>query len=487
MEYEAVIGLEVHAQLLTQSKIFCGCATQFGAPPNSQTCPVCMGLPGVLPVLNRKVVEFALRTALATHCEIARVSRWARKNYFYPDLPKGYQISMYDMPLARHGYIDITIDGQSKRVRLTRIHMEEDAGKNIHDAHSEASLVDLNRAGVPLLEIVSEPDLHTPEEACAYLRSLRTILQYLEVCDGNMEEGSLRCDANISVRPRGSTAFGTKTEVKNLNSFRAVEKALQYEIARQIAVVRAGGQVAQETRLWDADREITRPLRSKEYAHDYRYFPDPDLLPLVVEAEWIDEVRRSLPELPSARRDRFVREYGLPVYDADILTARKDIADYYEAAVRAYPAAAKAISNWVMESVLRVIKEDKLDAGVRITTWPCPPEHLASLVRLIHSGTISGKIAKRVFEEMRTSATDPVALVQAQGLTQVSDEEALRAQIDRVIAANPEQVAAYRAGREKLLAFFVGQVMKATQGKANPQKLHALLQQRLATVEPQRE
>ncbi|MCS6927832.1 MAG: Asp-tRNA(Asn)/Glu-tRNA(Gln) amidotransferase subunit GatB, partial [Candidatus Binatia bacterium] len=385
------------------------------------------------------------------------------------------------------GYIDIMVDGQPKRVRLTRIHMEEDAGKNIHDAHSEASLVDLNRAGVPLLEIVSEPDMHTPEEASTYLRALRTILQYLEVCDGNMEEGSLRCDANISVRPRGSTAFGTKTEVKNLNSFRAVEKALQYEIARQIEVVRAGGQVAQETRLWDADREITRPLRSKEYAHDYRYFPDPDLLPLVVEAEWIDEVRRSLPELPAARRDRFMREYGLPWYDADILTARKDIADYYEAAVRAYPAAAKAISNWVMESVLRVIKEDKLDTGVRITTWPCPPEHLATLVRLIHSGTISGKIAKRVFEEMRKSGTDPVAIVHAQGLTQVSDEDVLRAQIDQVIAANPEQVAAYRAGREKLLAFFVGQVMKATQGKANPQKLHALLQQRLATVESLRE
>jgi aspartyl-tRNA(Asn)/glutamyl-tRNA(Gln) amidotransferase subunit B len=487
MEYEAVIGLEVHAQLLTKSKIFCGCATQFGAPPNYHTCPVCMGLPGVLPVLNRQVVELALRTALATHCEIARISRWARKNYFYPDLPKGYQISMYEMPIAQHGYLDIMVDGQPKRVRLTRIHMEEDAGKNIHDAHSDASFVDLNRAGVPLLEIVSEPDMHTPEEAGAYLRHLRAILQYLEVCDGNMEEGSLRCDANVSVRPRGSTAFGTKAEVKNLNSFRAVEKALQYEIARQIDLVSAGAHVSQETRLWDADREVTRPLRSKEFAHDYRYFPDPDLLPLVVEEDWIEAVSRALPELPAARRDRLMREYGLPAYDADILTARKDVADYYEAAVRAYPAAPKAISNWVMESVLRVIKEDKLDAGLHITAWPCPPEHLASLVRLIHTGTLSGKMAKVVFEEMRKSGTDPATIVHAQGLMQVSDDEALRVQIDQVIAANPDKVAAYRAGREKLLAFFVGQVMKATHGKANPQKLHTLLQQRLANTIAQNE
>ncbi|MEW6297985.1 MAG: Asp-tRNA(Asn)/Glu-tRNA(Gln) amidotransferase subunit GatB [Thermodesulfobacteriota bacterium] len=487
MEYEAVIGLEVHAQLLTKSKIFCGCATQFGAPPNYHTCPVCMGLPGVLPVLNRQAVEFALRTALATHCEIARVSRWARKNYFYPDLPKGYQISMYEMPIARHGYIDITVDGRHKPVRLTRIHLEEDAGKNIHDAHGDASFVDFNRAGVPLLEIVSEPDMHSPEEAGAYLRHLRAILQYLEVCDGNMEEGSLRCDANVSVRPRGSTAFGTKAEVKNLNSFRAVEKALQYEITRQVGLVTAGGQVSQETRLWDADREVTRPMRSKEFAHDYRYFPDPDLLPLVVEADWIDAVTHSLPELPAARRDRLVRDYGLPLYDADILTTRKDVADYYEAAVRAYPAAPKVISNWVMESVLRVIKEDKLDTGLRIAAWPCPPEHLGALVRLIHTGAISGKMAKAVFEEMRKSGRDPAVIVQAHGLTQVSDDGTLLAQIDQVIAANPDKVAAYRAGREKLLAFFVGQVMKATQGKANPQKLHALLQQRLATADPQRD
>jgi aspartyl-tRNA(Asn)/glutamyl-tRNA(Gln) amidotransferase subunit B len=372
MEYETVIGLEVHAQLLTESKIFCGCSTKFGVAPNHNTCPVCTGLPGVLPVLNRRVVEFALRAALATHCEIAPVSRWARKNYFYPDLPKGYQISMYELPIARQGYVDVHAAGHRTRVRLTRIHMEEDAGKNIHEAHSDASLVDLNRAGVPLLEIVSEPDMRTPEEAGAYLRGLRAILQYIEVCDGNMEEGSLRCDANVSLRPRESLELGTKVEVKNMNSFRAVEKALQHEINRQRETLSSGGRVVQETRLWDADREVTRSMRSKEFAHDYRYFPDPDLLPLVVEPEWIDTVKAMLPELPSDRQERLVRDYGLPTYDAEVLTTRKDVADYYEAALRAYPADPKAISNWVMESVLRVVKDKKLDAALRITTWPCP-------------------------------------------------------------------------------------------------------------------
>jgi aspartyl-tRNA(Asn)/glutamyl-tRNA(Gln) amidotransferase subunit B len=482
MEYEAIIGLEVHAQLLTESKIFCGCSTKFGAPPNHNTCPVCTGMPGVLPVLNRRVVEFALRTALATHCQIARISRWARKNYFYPDLPKGYQISMYEMPLAQHGYLDVQVNNQSKRIRLTRIHMEEDAGKNIHDAHSDTSLVDLNRAGVPLLEIVSEPDIRTPEEAGAYLRSLRAILQYLEVCDGNMEEGSLRCDANVSVRPQGSTEFGTKTEVKNLNSFRAVEKALQYEIKRQSDTLASGGRIVQETRLWDADREVTRSMRSKEFAHDYRYFPDPDLLPLVVDHEWIEAVKATLPELPAARQERLMRQYGLPAYDAEVLTTRKDIADYYETAVRAYPANPKAISNWVMDSVLRVVKDEKLDAGLKITTWPCPPEHLGTLVRLIHEGTISGKIAKAVFDEMRQSGKPPETIIADRGLTQVSDQGALAAQVDRVLAANPDKVAEYRAGRDRLLSFFVGQVMKATQGKANPQMVNELLRKKLATV-----
>jgi aspartyl-tRNA(Asn)/glutamyl-tRNA(Gln) amidotransferase subunit B len=358
--------------------------------------------------------------------------------------------------------------------------MEEDAGKNIHDAQSDASLVDLNRAGVPLLEIVSEPDMRTPEEAGAYLRSLRAILQYLEVCDGNMEEGSLRCDANVSVRPPGSSTLGTKVEIKNLNSFRAVEKALQYEIQRQSELLAAGGRVVQETRLWDADREVTRSMRSKELAHDYRYFPDPDLLPLTVTPDWIDSVRAALPELPAERRARFVHDYRLPAYDAEVLTTRKDVAEYYEAAVRAYPADPKTLSNWVMESVLRVIKDEQLDTGLKVTKWPCPPEHLGALVRLIGEGKISGKIAKTVFDEMRRSGNTPETIVAEQGLTQVRDEGALAAQIDQVLAANPEKVAEYRAGRDKLLQFFVGQAMKATQGKANPQMLNELLKKKLS-------
>jgi aspartyl-tRNA(Asn)/glutamyl-tRNA(Gln) amidotransferase subunit B len=372
MEYEAVIGLEVHAEMLTQSKIFCGCSATFGAPPNENTCPLCLGLPGVLPVLNRRVVEFAIKAGLATYCTIAPVSRWARKNYFYPDLPKGYQISQYELPICLGGRIDIEVDGQPKAVRLTRIHMEEDTGKNIHDQHGDASLVDYNRSGVPLLEIVSEPDIRSPAEAGAYLRKLRAILQYLEVCDGNMEEGSFRCDANVSVRPRGTMALGTKAEVKNMNSFRAVERALEYEISRQTDLVQHGERVAQETRLWDADREQTRSMRSKESAHDYRYFPEPDLLPLEVSEEWVAEVRAGLPELPDARRERFVREYGLPSYDADVLTARKDVADYFEAATRAH-ANAKSISNWVMGDLLRVIRDRKLDTALVIRDWPVAP------------------------------------------------------------------------------------------------------------------
>ena len=480
MEYEAVIGLEVHAQLRTQSKIFCGCSTRFGAEPNHQTCPVCLGLPGVLPVLNKKVVEFALRAASATHCQIAPTSRWARKNYFYPDLPKGYQISMYELPIAEHGYVEVAVDGRPKKVRLTRIHMEEDAGKSIHDAEAGASLVDLNRTGVPLLEIVSEPDIRSPHEAGDYLRSLRAILQYIEVCDGNMEEGSLRCDANVSIRPRGSTELNTRAEVKNINSFRAVEKAIQHEITRQIDVVEAGDRVGQETRLWDADREVTRSMRSKEFAHDYRYFPDPDLLPLVIDTAWIQDVQADLPELPAERRARLIQEYGLPAYDAGVLTARRDVADYYEAAVRAYPDDPKTISNWVMESVLRSVNEEKLDTTLRIERWPCPPKHLGELVGLIKSGTISTKIAKTVYEEMRHTGEAPEAIVQAQGLTQVSDTHALETHVDAVIAANPDKVKAYRGGKEKLIGFFVGQVMRVTQGKANPQMVNDLLQKELA-------
>jgi aspartyl-tRNA(Asn)/glutamyl-tRNA(Gln) amidotransferase subunit B len=476
--FEPVIGLEVHAQLLTRSKLFCACSAEFGAPPNAHTCPVCMALPGVLPVLNRRAVEFAIRAGLAAGSTIAPISRFARKNYFYPDLPKAYQISMYDAPICVGGAVRFAVDGAERRVRLVRIHLEEDAGKNIHDAHADASLVDLNRAGVPLLEIVSEPELRSPAEAAAYLRALREILQYLEVCDGNMEEGSLRCDANISIRPAGSDRLGTRAEVKNMNSFRAVERALEHEFARQIEVVSGGGTVVQETRLWDADREVTRSMRSKEFAHDYRYFPEPDLPLLAVSPDWIEEVRRSLPELPADRRARFERELGLPAYDAEVLTARRDVADYFEAAL-ARLGDAKAISNWVMESVLRIVREKKLDERLRITDWPVTPENLAELVELIENATVSGKIAKTVFEEMVATGKPPRAIVADRGLVQVTDVGAIGAAVDRVLAAHADKVAEYRAGKDKLFGFFVGQVMKATEGKGNPKQVNEILRARL--------
>jgi aspartyl-tRNA(Asn)/glutamyl-tRNA(Gln) amidotransferase subunit B len=478
MDYETVIGLEVHAELLTNSKVFCGCSAKFGAPPNQNTCPVCLGMPGALPVLNRRVLDLAIRAGLAVHCDIAHYSRWSRKNYFYPDLPKGYQVSQYELPLCLNGYIDIEDDGVPKQVRLTRIHMEEDTGKNIHDAHGDASLVDFNRCGVPLLEIVSEPDIRSPQQAGAYLRKLRALVQYLEICDGNMEEGSFRCDANVSIRPQGATQFGTKVEIKNMNSFRGVERAIEYEIKRQAEVLDGGGRLVQETRLWDPDREVTRSMRSKEYADDYRYFPEPDLLPLVVSEERIEEARRGLPELPDARRQRFVQEYGLPAYDAEVLTLRKDVADYYEAAVRRYRNP-KALSNWVMGDVLRIIRERKLDNALVIHDWPVPPERLAAMVELIDSGEISGKIAKSVFDEMVSTSKTPVQIVAEQGLTQISDEAAILSAIDAVLTANADKVAQYRSGKDKLFGFFVGQVMKATQGKANPQKLNELLRSRL--------
>ncbi len=479
MAYEAVIGLEVHAELLTQSKVFCGCSAQFGAPPNQNTCPVCLGMPGALPVLNRRAVEFALRAGLAARCTIANSSRWARKNYFYPDLPKGYQISQYERPLCVGGEIAIETETGRKTVRLTRIHMEEDTGKNIHDAHGDASLVDFNRCGVPLLEIVSEPELRSPQEAGAYLRKLRALLQYLEICDGNMEEGSFRCDANVSIRPPGATAFGTKVEIKNMNSFRNVERAIDYELKRQAQVLGEGGRLVQETRLWDPDRELTRPMRSKEFAHDYRYFPEPDLLPLLVSDEWIAAVRRTLPELPDARRERFAREYGLPAYDADVLTMRKDLADYYEAAVRCHRNP-KALSNWVMGDILRIIRERKLDNALVIHDWPVTPERLAAMVELIDTGEISGKIAKAVFEEMVNTGKTPLQIVDEQGLKQISDEGLIVAAVEQVVAANADKVAEYRRGKDKLFGFFVGQVMKATQGKANPQKLNDLLRAKLS-------
>jgi aspartyl-tRNA(Asn)/glutamyl-tRNA(Gln) amidotransferase subunit B len=479
MKYDPIIGLEVHAQMLTESKIFCGCSTRFGGEPNANACPVCAGFPGVLPVLNQRAVEFAMRAGLAAHCDISRSSRLARKNYFYPDLPKGYQISQYELPICVNGYIDIELAGVAKRVRLTRIHMEEDAGKNVHDLRSDASLVDLNRAGVPLLEIVSEPDLRSAEEAVIYLKSLRAMLQYLAICDGNMEEGSFRCDANVSVRPHGSDTLGTKVEIKNLNSFKAVEKAILYEIQRQSDALAEGGKLVQETRLWDDNREVTRSMRSKESAHDYRYFPDPDLLPIVINDDWLARIKASLPEFPDLRRARFMSDYKLPAYDAELLTGRKDIADYFESALAMHENA-KALSNWIVGDLFRVLKERKLDEQLTIGAWPIQPAQLAELVKLIDQGKISGKIAKSVFDALLDSPRSPQEIVAEKGLLQITDTRSIEGSIDAVLAAHAKQVADYRGGNEKIFGYLVGQVMKATHGKANPQMVNELLKRRLA-------
>jgi aspartyl-tRNA(Asn)/glutamyl-tRNA(Gln) amidotransferase subunit B len=480
MEYEAIIGLEVHAQLLTQSKIFCSCSTAFGAEPNSHTCPVCMGLPGSLPVINRKVVEFAIRMGLAAHCTIARRCLFARKNYFYPDLPKGYQISQYEMPLAEKGYLEISTNGETKRIGIIRVHMEEDAGKLIHQEESteisQVSLVDLNRTGVPLIEIVSAPDIRSAQEAGDYMRALSRILQYLGICDGKMEEGSLRCDANVSIRPRGEAALGVRSELKNMNSFRYVEKALDYEIQRQIDRSEAGEAVVQETRLWDPQRSMTIPMRGKEEAHDYRYFPDPDLVPLVIDADWVERIKGSLPELPMEKRNRFVRQYQIPPYDAGVLTGSRALADYYEACVAVFPEP-KTVSNWVMGDLLGALHSD----GREITDCPVTPSHLGGMLRLIRDGTISGKIAKTVFEAMYRTGKEASLIVRERGLVQVTDEGLIEEAIGRVLEANPDQVAAYRKGKEKLLGFFVGQVMRETRGKANPQMVNALLKKKLGT------
>ena len=471
---EPVIGLEVHAELLTQSKIFCGCSAAFGAPPNTNVCPLCLGMPGMLPVLNRRVVEFAIRAGLATGCTIAPRSVFARKNYFYPDLPKGYQISMYEQPLCTAGWLEIVVECATRRVGLTRIHMEEDTGKNIHDAHDASSLVDFNRSGVPLLEIVSEPDLRSPAEAGAYLRALRSTLQYLEICDGNMEEGSFRCDANVSVRPAGSPTFGTKVEIKNMNSFRAVEKAIAFEIRRQTDAVAAGERLVQETRLWDADREETRSMRSKESANDYRYFPEPDLLPLTVDPTWVDGIRAGMCELPEPRRARFERDYGLSAYDADVLTQRKDVADYFEDGVRA-GAAPKEMANWVTTEVLRIVRDEKLDHALVIRDWPLTAAQVAKLAALVQAGTVNRNTAKGLIPRLLRTGRDPAELVAAEGLGQVSDRDALQALVDDVIAKNPAQVAQLKGGKQQVMGFLVGQVMKATKGKANPQLVQELL------------
>jgi aspartyl-tRNA(Asn)/glutamyl-tRNA(Gln) amidotransferase subunit B len=476
--YEPVVGLEVHTQLMTKSKIFCSCSTQFGATPNTNTCPVCEGLPGVLPVLNKQVVEFAIRTALATNCTVANHSIFARKNYFYPDLPKAYQISQYELPIAEHGWIDIHISNTTKKIGITRIHMEEDAGKLLHEYPGEPpgkySYVDFNRCGVPLLEIVSEPDIRTPEEAKEYLLNLKNVLEYLEVSDCNMEEGSLRCDANISLRPVGSESLGTKTEIKNMNSFRNVQRALEYEIERQIQVLESGDTIVQETRLWDADRGMTVSMRSKEEAHDYRYFPEPDLIPLMISDEWIKRVKRDLPELAPAKQRRFVETYELPEYDAEVLTNSKHLANYYEECVSLFPQP-KVVSNWVMGDILRELKQKDTD----IRECPVTSIHLAEMLKLIDNKTISGKIAKTVFEEMYTTGKTPLDIVKEKGLVQITDEGQLEEIIDKVIADNPGPLAQYRGGKTKTFGFFVGQVMKATKGKANPQLVNELLKKKL--------
>ncbi|MFH1981887.1 MAG: Asp-tRNA(Asn)/Glu-tRNA(Gln) amidotransferase subunit GatB [Pseudomonadota bacterium] len=476
MEFEPVIGLEVHAQLKTRTKIFCGCSTAFGAPPNTHVCPVCLGMPGVLPVLNRQVVTYALRMALATGCTIQRQSQFARKNYFYPDLPKGYQISQYELPIATGGHIDIDVGAAPRRIGITRIHMEEDAGKLIHDPDRPVSRVDYNRTGVPLIEIVSEPDLRTPEEAGAYLRKLRAILRYIDICDGNMEEGSFRCDANVSIRPAGQTAFGTRAELKNLNSFKHVEKAIQYEILRQQDTLLDGGRVIQETRLWNPDTGRSFSMRGKEEAHDYRYFADPDLLPLVIDTAWLDAVAAALPELPDARKARFVADFGLTAYDAEVLTAYGETADYFEECLKTHHNP-KVLANWIMVELMGLLNTQGLD----IALSPVSSEQLAKLVALIDKGTISGKIAKTVFEEMAASGKPPETIVKEKGLVQITDTDAITAAVEAVIAANPEQVTEYKGGKTKVIGFFVGQIMKATKGKANPQMVNDLLKSKLDT------
>ncbi len=475
MEWEPVIGLEIHVQLQTKSKIFSGASTAYGAEPNTQACALDLGMPGTLPVLNERAVRLAVKFGLAVEAEIARKSVFARKNYFYPDLPKGYQISQYELPVVGKGHLTIHVDGREKRIGITRAHLEEDAGKSLHEDFHGLTGIDLNRAGTPLLEIVSEPDLRSPEEAVAYMKKLHQLVVWLGISDGNMQEGSFRCDANVSVRPKGTSEFGTRTEIKNVNSFRFVERAIAYEIERQIEVLESGGTVVQETRLYDADKDETRPMRTKEEANDYRYFPDPDLLPLVIADDFIDEVRQELPELPEQRYHRFIDQYGLKPYDAEVLTAARGISDYYEAVVRESGVDPKLCANWVMVELSGALNK----AGLDITQSPVSATHLAGLLKRIADNTISGKIAKQVFELMWETGKDADTLIEEKGLKQITDTGAIEKIIDEIIAANPKQVEQYRAGKDKLFGFFVGQVMKATQGKANPKQVNELLKKKL--------
>jgi len=475
--YEAVIGLEVHAQLQTRTKAFCGCSTKFGASPNANTCPVCLGLPGALPVLNKRALELAMRASMALNCKIQERSRFARKNYFYPDLPKGYQISMYELPLATGGVIETEVAGKKKRVGITRLHMEDDAGKSLHEGFPDSdrwSHIDFNRCGVPLIEIVSEPDLRAPVEAYAYLNTLKQILEYTEVSDCNMEEGSLRCDANVSVRLRGATEFGTKVEVKNLNSFRYLTHALEYEIERHIGVLQSGGSVVQETRLWNVALGRTEPMRSKEYAHDYRYFPDPDLLPVLIGTAGRDQLRRSMPELPDRKADRFVADYGITPYDASVLTATRSLADYFEAVVHC-GASPKAAANWISVELLRRLKD-----AAQISDYPVKPAAFAELLRKIDQGEITAASGKRVFATMFDTGKRPADIIAAEGLTQITDANAIEKIARDLIARNPDNVAKYRSGNEGVFKFFVGQVMRETRGQANPQAVNEIVKRLLA-------
>ena len=477
MKYETVIGLEVHVQIKTKTKIFCSCSTEFGSPPNENTCPICLGMPGVLPVLNKRFLESSMRACLATHCTIEPMNRFARKNYFYPDLPKGYQISQFELPLGTNGYININVDGTKKRIGLTRIHMEEDAGKLIHGENSGRpgkSYVDFNRTGVPLCEVVSEPDMRSAEEARAYLNELKSILEYTRVSDCNMEEGSLRCDANVSIRPVGQKEFGTRAELKNLNSFKFIQKAIEYEVDRQTKLLDQGDTVKQETRLYDADRNETFPMRSKEEAHDYRYFPDPDLVPIMIDEAWVEELRKTISELPEQKRERFVKSYKIPEYDAGVLTSSKPLADYFEQCTALFPQP-KTISNWMMGDLLRELKKD----GRNIVDCPVSPSALVDLLKLIESGTISGNIAKGIFEEMYQTQKSAGSIVEEKGLKQITDSSAIEKIVAEVLQANPSQIEEFKGGKEKVLGFLVGQVMKASKGKANPAMVNKLLKKKM--------